>query len=110
MDRLKILQIAIFIMAAVVTARLFYWQFVSKIYSGSTLGTSDSEIPAKRGEIYTSDNFPLVVNQQAFLIYGKPKEIKDPSEVSKIISSHLVSEKYATREAELSQEASKQKN
>lgn len=100
MDRIKIFQIIIFGLVLVITLRLLYWQTFGKI-SGSTTSTFEDQIPAPRGEIYASDNFPLVANQEAFLIYGKPYEIANASEVAKTLAPHLIWEKYATREADL---------
>lgn len=101
MDRIKIFQIIIFGLVLAITLRLLYWQTFGKI-SGSTGQTFEDQIPAPRGEIYASDNFPLVANQEAFLIYGKPYEIANPKEVAKMLSGYLISEKYATDEAVLS--------
>ena len=104
MDRLKIFQILIFIIATVIIARLFYWQFISKIDTSLKASRQESEIPAPRGEIYTRDGFPLVANQEAFLIYGKPSEIKNPKAAAEILAPYLISEKYATPGAQLSEE------
>lgn len=101
MDRIKIFQIIIFGLVLAITLRLLYWQTFGKI-SGSTPPTFEDQIPAPRGEIYASDNFPLVANQEAVLIYGKPYEVENPQEIAKILAPHLISEKYATREAVLS--------
>lgn len=109
MDRLKIFQISIFIVAAIIVARLFYWQFLSKIDTTSRSYIQENEIPAPRGEIYTSDGFPLVTNQEAFLVYGKPHEIKTPEITAKVLAPHLISEKYATVSAGFSEEEEKQK-
>jgi cell division protein FtsI/penicillin-binding protein 2 len=108
MDRLKVFQIIIFITAAVIVLRLFYWQFIANIGSADVF-SSQNDIPAPRGEIFTSDGFPLVVNQPAFVLYGKPNEVKNPREVAKFLSPHLISEKYATREAQLSEDEKEQK-
>lgn len=110
MDRLKFFQLIIFAVTAVIIFRLFYWQFISKIESNSQGSLRENEIPAARGEIYTNDGFPLVENQQAFLIYAKPREIKDKQDIAKTLSPQLISEKYATREAELTEDEKKQKD
>jgi len=34
------------------------------------------EIPAQRGKIFSQDNFPLVLNTQAFLLYANPSQLK----------------------------------
>ena len=109
MDRLKVFQIIIFAVGIIVLMRLFYWQFISKIASVSSGPISQDEIPASRGEIITSDGFALVTNQQAFLLYAKPQEIKGEKEVSKLIAPYLISEKYATFEANLSDDEKKEK-
>ena len=108
MDRLKILKAIIFVTATLVILRLFYWQFISKI-NDTSQNLNQDEIPASRGEIYTSDNFPLVTNQEAFLFYGKPKEIENPKESAVKLAPFLISEKFATREAELTDDEKKQK-
>ncbi|MBI2012622.1 penicillin-binding protein 2, partial [Candidatus Curtissbacteria bacterium] len=105
MDRIKIFQIIAIIVAILIILRLFYWQFIAKIASGPADYLSESEIPASRGEIYASDNFPLVTNQEAFLIYGKPNELrKNPQEIAKLLAPYLISEKYATAAAQLTRE------
>lgn len=103
MDRIKFLQILIYIFIALIIIRLLYWQFIagSKLTPNSLL--LDSEIPAARGEIYTSDNFPIVSNQEAFLLYAKPSDLdRQPAEIAKALSPSLISEKYATAGATLS--------
>lgn len=110
MDRIKFFRIAIVVAALVIVIRLFYWQFIAKLSSSADLYISENEIPASRGEFYTSDNFPLVTNQEAFLIYAKPQELKNKYfEVAKQLAPYLISEKYATAEAPLSDEELKQK-
>lgn len=109
-DRLSIFKFLIFAFALAIIVRLFYWQFLSS-YSGRNVTSQENEIPAPRGEIYASDNFPLVTNQEAFLIYAKPKEFKeDPGAIAKKISPFLVSEKYATNSASLTPDEQKQKD
>lgn len=106
MDRLKIFQVVVYIIAIIIVARLFYWQFLAKINS-SNQEVNQDEIPAPRGEIYTSDDFPIVANQEAFLIYGKPREINNPEKVAKDLAPYLISEKFATREGQLTDEEKK---
>ncbi|MBI4037621.1 penicillin-binding protein 2 [Candidatus Curtissbacteria bacterium] len=102
MDRIRVFQIVVFLVAAVIIARLFYWQFVAKLTSNIDEFELNSEIPASRGEIYTKDNFPIVTNQEAFLLYAKPAEInRSPKDIAKSIGSHLISEKYSTPGASL---------
>ena len=110
MDRIKFIQTLIFIVAALIVFRLFYWQFIARVDSDSILGLDDIKIPAPRGEIYASDGFPLVANQEAFLIYAKPNGLtKSPQEIAKNLAPFLISEKYSTGGAQLSDEEKKQK-
>lgn len=110
MDRLKIIQFLIFGAAILIVLRLFYWQFIAQVDSASSSIETENKIPADRGEIFASDGFPLVTNQQAFLLFARPFELRDDSKkIAKDISSLLVSEKYATAEAKLSDEDQKKK-
>lgn len=109
MDRIRIFEFVVYIAALAIIARLFYWQFIAKIEKADGLGL-ENEIPATQGEIFTSDGFPLVTNQQAFLIYGKPQSITDkPESIAKLLASNLISEKYATFSASLPEDIRKQK-
>ena len=40
------------------------------------------EVPAKRGEIITSDGYVLAGTRNHYLMFGEPKEIKDPYQVA----------------------------
>jgi len=103
MDRLKILQIIFFIAAAVIIFRLFYWQFLAKNSFSSDAFLIESEIPPSRGEILANDGFPLVTNQESFLIYAKPHELeKNPQEIAQNLAPFLISEKFTTDSARLS--------
>ncbi len=93
MDRLKIFKFLLYLTAAAIIARLFYWQFLST-FSGRSAYSQENEIPAPHGEIFASDGFPLVTNQEAFLVYAKPKEIKNLDDVAKNLAPLLISEKY----------------
>ena len=110
MDRIRIFKIIILAAAVAIVFRLFYWQFIAKIEGGSEPNASDNLLPAKRGEIFTSDGFPLAANQEASLLYAVPYEMeKSPDYVAKILAPYLISEKYATQEANLSDEEENQK-
>lgn len=111
MDRLRIFQLIIYGVVLLVIVRLFYWQFISDASSHSDAYTNEVILPASRGEILSSDGFPLVANQQSFILYGKPNEIsQNQNEVAKKLAPFLVSEKYATSSAELTDEEKSQKD
>src|SRR3989338_5802281 len=110
MDRIKIIQVIFFIAAAIIVIRLFYWQFIAEINPNTILGLQDIKIPAPRGEIYASDGFPLVANQEAFLLYARLTELdRNPQEIAKLLAPHLISEKYSTPGAQLEEELTNKK-
>lgn len=109
MDRIKIFQIIIFTAAIFIIARLFYWQFIAQVTSSGEINSAQI-IPASRGEIFTNDGFPIVADQEAFLLYAKPHEITgDPQELAKVLAPSLISEKYATSGAAFLPDLQKQK-
>lgn len=109
MDRIKIFQIIIFTAAIFIIARLFYWQFMAQVTSSGEISSAQI-IPASRGEIFTNDGFPIVADQEAFLLYAKPHEITgDPQELAKVLAPSLISEKYATSGAAFLPDLQKQK-
>ena len=111
MDRIKAVQIFIFVIAIMIVARLFYWQFIAKVQGNFESIISEDNLPAARGEIYDSQDFPLVTNQEAFLIYGKPHDLKQsPKDIAQKIAPYLISEKYATVSAGLSEDEQKAKD
>ncbi|MCR4324946.1 MAG: penicillin-binding protein 2 [Candidatus Curtissbacteria bacterium] len=110
MDRIGVLKIVIFFVAAVIVARFFYWQFLSDIAQANNISTSQDEIPAERGQIFASDNFPIVANQQAFLLFAKTREIENPQKAAKELAPFLISEKYATGEANLNDDEKKERD
>jgi len=93
MLRQKILLSFFIIFGILLSARLFYWQIISA--SQLSLKAQSQylrrfEIPAKRGEILTSDGFPIVTNQEAYLLYAKPKELKEnPKDIAKKLAKIL---------------------
>src|SRR3989344_3819391 len=111
MDRIKAVQIFIFVIAIMIVARLFYWQFIAKVKGNFESIISEDNLPAARGEIYDSQDSPLVTNQEAFLIYGKPHDLKQsPKDIAQKIAPYLISEKYATASAGLSEDEQKAKD
>lgn len=68
-----------------IISKLFYWQVV-KAAELAELGQQQYakpiEIPAARGDIRTSDNFPLATGKISYLVFANPKEIKDKKETA----------------------------
>lgn len=77
---------------ALVIARLFYWQ-IAKAEMLSKLAQSQSsgiiKVLPKRGEIKTSDGFPIAANKVSYLLFINPTEIKDKNQTIQILSSLL---------------------
>ena len=75
-----------------IAGRLFYWQVV-KAKELSHLGQlqygTAIKILPQRGEIRTSDNFPIATNKISYLIFANPKEVKNKKETAQILSSIL---------------------
>ncbi|OGH39307.1 MAG: hypothetical protein A3B44_02390 [Candidatus Levybacteria bacterium RIFCSPLOWO2_01_FULL_38_21] len=88
-------RITLFLLLAIfclVIIRLFYWQIV-KASDLSLLGQSQYgrliKVLPERGQIKTSDNFPIVTNKISYLVFANPKEIKDKEKNSLILAQAL---------------------
>jgi len=79
-SRLSALLLLLLTFNLAVLARFFYWQIVA----GEELAVvaqqqrfQFAEVAASRGEIFSSDNYPLVLNKPAFLIYVYLPHLKE---------------------------------
>lgn len=110
MDRVKVFQIIIISIILLIVIRLAYWQFISDAASNNEGISHEITLPATRGEILASDNFPLATNQEAYILYARPKDLKEnPQNISKNLAPFLISEKFATLEGKISEEDEKLK-
>ncbi len=79
----------------IVIARLFYWQVV-KASELSLLGANQYgkivKLQPVRGQIYTSDGFPIVANRLAYIVFANPKIVKDKVVVAKVLAPILKTE------------------
>lgn len=75
-----------------VISKLFYWQVV-KAEELSDLGQSQYgryiKLIPNRGEIQTSDGFSIVANKTSYLVFANPKEVKDKTQASLLLSQAL---------------------
>lgn len=75
-----------------VIVRLFYWQVV-KAQELSALGQLQYgrtvTVFPQRGEIRSSDGFPIVTNKISYLVFANPKEIKDKTTTINTLSQVL---------------------
>jgi cell division protein FtsI/penicillin-binding protein 2 len=78
-----------------VVLRLAHWQIVEadslSLIGESQYGRSITLTP-KRGEIKTSDNFPIAANKLAYLVFANPKQVSDIQTTAQILSPLLESE------------------
>ena len=89
-----------------IIGRLFYWQVISGYHLKAEANAQyalQMTIPAVRGNIVTSDGYPLAMNADASLVYAEPKNIQNLPLFIKGISSIL-----ETPEASLSAVLSQQ--
>ena len=81
--RIASLLIIFMIFFFIVIARLFYWQVLAS-ESLSKLAKnqyhSQREIISARGEIFSLDNFPLVTNKKAYLLYASLVDLEESFE------------------------------
>jgi stage V sporulation protein D (sporulation-specific penicillin-binding protein) len=62
-----------------IIAKLFYWQIIASSELkelGINQSSSSITIQAKRGEILSSDNYPLATSTTTFLMYSNPKVLE----------------------------------
>lgn len=88
--RLRLLQLFFLIFTLSIFARLFYWQvLISDKLSAQAESQhfNINEIPAKRGEIKTTDQYSLVSNQPTFTVFASVKELdKTPEQIAKLLT------------------------
>ncbi len=94
-NRFYVVKLTIFLLSAIAAARLFSIQILShKEYSARADDQYASyiSIPARRGEILSSDGYPLASNQVSYLLYAEPKIIRDKQILIDKVVSVLPSE------------------
>ena len=76
-------RIALFFFAVLfllIISRLFYWQVVRAqelVALGKAQYGREVPLTTKRGEIKTTDDYSIVANKVAYLVYANPQAIKD---------------------------------
>lgn len=76
----------------VIVVRLFYWQVIrgSELrVEASAQYFSELTLPAARGAILAGDGKPLVMNQQAYLVYAEPRKVTDKEKFARDVSEIL---------------------
>jgi cell division protein FtsI/penicillin-binding protein 2 len=91
-SRIRIACIALLFGFFCILGRLFYWQVV-KADELSAMGKSQYgtaiTISSERGDIKTSDGFPIATNKLSYLVYVNPKEVKEKKILAKVLSPVL---------------------
>lgn len=91
--RLDFLILVQFLVAAIFILRLFSVQVLQhEKYKAMAQEQywSLQEIPAKRGDILSSDGFPLATTEASYLLYAEPDKVKDPLQVANDLAATLV--------------------
>lgn len=108
-SRIHVTHIGFLLFLLVVLGRLFYWQVLAhgRLQTLATLQRqSRVRTPAMRGEILSSDGFPLVTNQPAYLVFAYTPDIElSPFEIVDKLKQLLAPDPLdlgATPSAELS--------
>lgn len=80
-------------------AKLFYWQVIDRdnlLALASGQYNVSLEIPAPRGKIFSSDNYPLVLNQKIYNLFVNPQELNIfPSDLFEMIKSLVKKEQFS---------------
>lgn len=90
--RYRIVLLFFTLIFGVIICRLFYWQVVKadELTKIGQIQYGDSiKIEPIRGEIETSDGFPVAANKISYLLYANPKEIKEKESIARILSRTL---------------------
>lgn len=78
-----------------ILSRLFYWQVLAAEELAAAAETQhfiSFEIPASRGKILAADGFPLVTNQEAFLVFASLPDLENsPGEIASQLAPLLAS-------------------
>ena len=89
MSRYRFVFFLLVFIFGLVVLRLFYWQVV-RAEDLSNLGQSQYgkmvKLLSRRGDIKTSDGYPLVSDKVSFLVYANPKLVKDKKKTAEILA------------------------
>lgn len=79
-SRIAFVQALILVVFILIIGRLFYWQVLSgsKLQAIATIQHQSTVlIPADRGEIYSSDGFPLATNEPSYLVFAYTPDLEE---------------------------------
>ena len=94
-SRLGVLQVGSYLLCLVVLVKLFYIQVIqNKKYSvlASQQHWDSRIILPKRGDILSSDGFPLATSKPSFILFSENQKIEDPVQASSDLATILYEE------------------
>ena len=98
--RLNLLVGCFFLVGFLIISRLFYWQVISREKLTAIAESQhwiSFEIPAERGKILARDEFPLVANEEVFLVFASLPDLnKNSIEIAEKLAPILNSEDPST--------------
>ena len=96
MKRINFLTLFFIFFCLLIIIKLFFLQIVwgDKLsLNAENQHFSALDIPAKRGEIHTADNFPLASSQTVYLIYATLPDLKEvPQKIASLLSPLFIAE------------------
>lgn len=84
--RYKILSAFLVLCFLILAGRLFFIQIINHEHYAAQAKKQhwfSETLPARRGSIFASDNFPLASSQDFFLLYAEPSKVEDAPNYSK---------------------------
>lgn len=90
--RLRIVLASLFFCFFLIITRLFYWQVVRAeelAALGRTQYGASVRLHSERGNIRTSDGFPIATNKLSYLLFANPTVVKDKEKTVDLLSKIL---------------------
>jgi cell division protein FtsI/penicillin-binding protein 2 len=95
--RIRVVGLFFLLFGGAILFRLFYWQVLNRnklVSMAYSQYNTERTIPSSRGQILSSDGFPLATNKQAYLLYASLNELEeDPDDIAEKIAPILYEEK-----------------
>lgn len=101
-ERFLVFKLAVVLVSLIAVARLFEIQILlHKNYKARAYSQYSEfiSLPAKRGEILTSDGYPLASNQVSYLLYAEPKKLTNKEAAIQAIVS-VYPQEFRQKESE----------
>ncbi|MGB9637357.1 MAG: peptidoglycan D,D-transpeptidase FtsI family protein, partial [Microgenomates group bacterium] len=101
-QRIRLLTVFFFVGFLAVIGKLFYWQVLNNrdlVALAENQYFTSEIIPASRGEIFSSDNFPLAMNRKSYTLTLDPQSLKvPPSGLFQELRSYIQKESWQISE------------